>query len=304
MFFSFPIQQRPKPQDDLKTSIIKLVNEFETNPENSKAITVLSTRYSIKRRRLYDVINVFASVGCCQKSSLDQIFWKGTDKILPELTRLRHEKQIDDPSKTLADLFPLNSCIGISNLTIGFLLMFYALKSNRIDIRFVAQFLSRETGRYKTTLCKLYQISYILSTIGITTRSEQVCEVLMNPPYISQNDIIEAEPPPKQTFMNIDSLLNRPVHQSQQTSQAQNHQLSSIPTEHYALKRREEIKDCFIKNVLEKEFNIDPNSYMNWILIIILLCLLLFIIFYIYFWYYIYFLNRSINYFFYYYYFI
>ena len=263
MFFSFPIQQRPKPQDDLKTSILQLVSEFETNPENSKAITVLCTRYNIKRRRLYDVINVFASVGCCQKSSLDQIYWKGTDKILPELKKLRQERQIDDPTKTLDDLFPLNSCIGISNLTICFLLMFYALKSNKIDIRFVAQFLSRDTGRYKTTLCKLYQISYILNTINITTRSEQVCEVLMNPPYITPDDIIEGEPPPKETFMNIDSLLNRPVNQTQQNQQSHNQHNSSIPADHYAFKRREEIKECFIKNVLEKGFNIDPNSYMN-----------------------------------------
>ena len=253
MFFSFPVPARPKPQDDLKTSIIQLVREFETNPENSKAITLLSTRFNIKRRRLYDVINVFSSIGCCQKSSLDQIFWKGTDKILPELTRLRIEKKIDDPNKTLADLFPLNSCIGISNLTICFLLMFYALKSNKVDIRFVGQFLSRETGRYKTTLCKLYQISYILSTIGVTTRSEQVCEVIMNPPFISEVDIYKGEPPPKQNFMDIESLLNRPVNTPNHSQQ----------TEHYALQRREEIKECFIQNVLEKEFNIDPNAFIN-----------------------------------------
>lgn len=243
MFACYVIPQRPQEHDDLKTCIMNLVSEFERNPEESKAITHLSTRYKIKRRRLYDVINVYTSLGCCQKTCLDHVIWLGKEKILPGLKALIIKEDIDNPKKSLEELFPVNGCIGIANLTLYFLLLFYALKSNKVDIRFAAQFFSRGTGRYKTTLCKLYQISYILNAIHVTTRSEQVCEVLLNPPFISNEDIFEepADQQPKSNLdniMSIDSLLNRPIQKS---------------SDNYVIRRREEIRECFVKNISVRE---------------------------------------------------
>ena len=246
MLFAFAIAPKPHQQDDLKTSIVQLVNEFEANPYESPAITTLSARYHIKRRRLYDVINVFTSIGCCEKSCLDHIVWLGKVKILAKLKDLRTLRNIDDQTKTLDELFPINSCIGISNLTTCFILLFYALRSNKLDIRFAGQFLSRGTGRYKTTLCKLYQISYILSALGITTRSDQVCEVIMNPPYIEGDDIYNAPSfgDKEDSVMSLDVLLNRPVKSS---------------NGHYSIRRREELKECFIRNI-QKENGVKNDA--------------------------------------------
>ena len=36
----------------------------------------------------------------------------------------------------------------------------------------IPQLFSNGTGRYKSTLCKLYQVSYTLAAAGIVTRSE------------------------------------------------------------------------------------------------------------------------------------
>ena len=243
MFIGYALPPKPKPVDDLKTSILALIQELESTPYQTKAITQLSDRFGIKRRRLYDVINVYTAIGCCQKSSLDHIIWLGKDKIIPELKKLRKKYRIDDPNLKLDDTYPVSECIGISNLTGFFLLLFFSLKSDKLDIRFAGQFLSRGTGRYKTTLCKLYQISYILSALGVTARSEQVCEVVLDHQFISDEDIYI---PPEERqghddkIMSLDSLLSRPVVQS---------------SDNYIMRRREEIKTCFINSVLPNKDN-------------------------------------------------
>ena len=218
-----------KNNDDLKLSIQMLVQEFEKNPNISHAITSLSTRYNIKRRRLYDVINVLTSIGCCQKTCLDHVSWLGKPQILIEINKLILEKNIYNENKTLSDLFPVESCIGISNLTICFILLFFAQQINKLDLRFVGQFFSRNTGRYKTTLCKLYQICYILGALGITSRTQTVCEVIMNPPFF-----IEELNSNNNNNLSLDSLLNRPREKN-------------LPQ--FFLNRRKEIHDFFLQTV-------------------------------------------------------
>ncbi|OHT09044.1 hypothetical protein TRFO_22211 [Tritrichomonas foetus] len=174
-----------KNSDDLRASIQVFVKSFESSPKNTQAISSLSSRFAIKRRRLYDVINVFEAIGCCERSDLDAVRWIGKENIITNLNSLRKQRGIDDSTKMLEDLFPVPCCVGISNLTISFLLLFFALKQDRIDLRYVSHFFSRNTARYKTTLCKLYQICYILGSIGVTERTSQVCEVILNRPYFS-----------------------------------------------------------------------------------------------------------------------
>lgn len=247
MFIGYILPPKQKSSDDLKASIQALVHEFETTPFTAKAITQLSERYKIKRRRLYDVINVYTAIGCCQKSSLDHVIWLGKDRIIPEITKLRQLYRIDDEHLKLSDTYPVSKCIGITNLTGFFLLLFYSLKSDKLDIRFAGQFLSRGTGRYKTTLCKLYQICYILNVMGVTKRSEQVCEVVLDRQYISDADIYvapENDDDNGDSFMSMNQLLSRPA---------------PLPQNNYILKRREEIKECFIKYVLPKDANETPQ---------------------------------------------
>ncbi|KAK8894103.1 hypothetical protein M9Y10_022535 [Tritrichomonas musculus] len=195
-FPAFQVTYQPpqvKQTDDLKISIQMLINELESSINQVQEITLLTQRYNIKRRRLYDVINVFSSVGSCSKSGLDHLIWYGKDQLCVHLEKLKQSYHIKDPNYTLLQLFPVSGCIGISNLTICFLLLFFALKTNRLDLRYVGNLFSRQTSRYKTTLCKLYQISYILGAVGITNRTNQVCEVVLNEPYYNE-EIVPDEP--------------------------------------------------------------------------------------------------------------
>ena len=197
--------------DDLRQPIQDLVNELETSPENSHSVSALCQKYSIERRKLYDLFNVFASIGCCTKNGLDYIVWHGKAAAVPFLQQARDKRMTLDPRMTLVSLFPANQCIGIANLTINLCLLFFAVMSNKLDLRFVAQLFSHNTTRYKTTLCKLYQISYILGAAGITTRTDKVCQVVLNRPYFSVDTLEPAEPEPSDTPLSIFSLLNRKV---------------------------------------------------------------------------------------------
>ena len=135
---------------------------------------------------MYDVINVFEAIGCCEKSGLDAVKWVGKENIISNLSSLKTQRGVHDRRKRLDDLFPVPCCVGISNLSISFLLLFFALQQDRVDLRYASQFFSRTTARYKTTLCKLYQICYILGSIGVTSRTAQVCEVILNKPYFDE----------------------------------------------------------------------------------------------------------------------
>ena len=197
--------------DDLRQPIQDLVNELESSRQNPHSVSALCQKYAIERRKLYDLFNVFASIGCCTKNGLDYIIWHGKAAAVPFIQRARDQRMTLDPRMTLVSLFPANQCIGIANLTINLCLLFFAVMSNKLDLRFVAQLFSYNTTRYKTTLCKLYQISYILGAAGITARTDKVCQVVLNRPYFSMEplDSAAAHEEESKDPLSIFSLLNR-----------------------------------------------------------------------------------------------
>ena len=235
-------QPEQKNPEDLRGSIKAFVECLEQAPEHTQAITVLSNRFAIKRRRLYDVINVFESVGACRKSGLDAVKWLGLENMKQTLKSLRKDRRIDDKSVPLEELFPAPCCIGISNLTASFLLLFAAIKTNRVDLRFVSQFFSHGTARYKTTLCKLYQICYILGAIGVTKRTSHVCEVILNDDYCDPDALKYGEGKDNErkgaeSAMSISALLNK-----SEAGQA-------AATEDWLEARRKALESCYIENV-------------------------------------------------------
>ena len=234
----------PKGPEDLRESIRAFVDCLEKAPEHTQAITVLSNRFGIKRRRLYDVINVFESVGACRKSGLDAVKWLGLDNMKEALRELRKQRGIDDTSISLEELFPPPCCVGISNLTMSFLLLFSAVKTNRLDLRFVSQFFSHGTTRYKTTLCKLYQICYILGAIGVTKRTAHVCEVILSDEYCDPDALRYGEEQGKdnsvpENAMSIRALLNK----------AGNKDDSKETSGDWLEARRKALESCYVENV-------------------------------------------------------
>ena len=190
-------------QDELKTCIQNLVRYLDNSQTPTFGIASLSRQFKIKRRRLYDILNVFEAIGFCHKTDLDKLEWKGRDNLESAIRAISADPMIYNPSSKLADIFPCPCSVGVSSLAICFLKMFFALSTNRIDLRPVSQFLSRDTMRYRTTLCKMYQIAYILTAIDVTSRTTQVCVVALNSPY---SDAIQEPAPPDPTSLLL--LLN------------------------------------------------------------------------------------------------
>ena len=137
--------------DEFLSSIKNFVQYLEKN-DGEQSIMNPSLSFGISRRRLYDVINVFESIGCCKKHRCDSIFWIGQSNIKNKFKQLVQERNIDNFSLSLEDLFPSDECIGVSNMTTSLILLFYALKVDKLDLRDVAYFFSRHSPRYKTTL--------------------------------------------------------------------------------------------------------------------------------------------------------
>jgi hypothetical protein len=144
-------------------------------------------------------------------------------------------REIENPDNTLTTLFPVSTCVGIGGLAVSFFLLFRTLRTNEIDLRFAAHLFARGTPRYKSTLCKLYQITYVLCAAGVLNRTPQVCEVTLLDPYIDftlipAHETFQADP------VEIDSLLNhrRP---------------GDIA---HILRRRRELQHLFVKGVAKR----------------------------------------------------
>jgi hypothetical protein len=197
-----------KPPNNVKfrSAIQGLVADLEKRTNQNCSITQLYTAHHIKRRRLYDIVNVFTGIGCATRSGSEALVWHGRDKILPELLRAKTNLGVHDPSKTLENLFPADSCVGLSALTVAFLLLFAALQVEVIDLRKASAFFARERTKYKTTQCKLYQIALILGALEITQRHKNVSEIKLTAPYNRLIDETWEEHP-----LAIASLLSRPV---------------------------------------------------------------------------------------------
>jgi hypothetical protein len=197
------------PNTKFRAAILAVVNDLDQNSTRPCSIPQICRRHQIKRRRLYDVINVFIAIGCATRGGLDDLIWRGRDYIFSELRRAMADTDIHNMSLSLSALFPVDNCVGLTSLTVSFILLFPAMQTDLMDLRHVSCFFSRETSRYKTTLCKLYQISLILGAMRITERTENVCEVRLLPPFTDLLRKQEDESP-----LGIANLLNRPSRDS------------------------------------------------------------------------------------------
>jgi hypothetical protein len=187
------------------SAIHSIVRDLDSNPNNLHSIPQICRKFPVKRRRLYDVINVLSAIGCASRNGTDEIAWHGRDRCRPKLREEFRKLDVHNPTKSLNDLFPPQRSIGLSALTISFLMVFVAIQVEIVDLREVSCLLSRISKGYKTTLSKLYQIATILGAVGLISRTPNVCEVRLEPPFTElvteQGDLAPVA---------IETLLNRP----------------------------------------------------------------------------------------------
>jgi hypothetical protein len=186
-------------------SIVRnFIIDLEKAPGKAHEMPALQKQYKIKRRRLYDVTNIMSAIGCTEQTGPDTIIWGGIHRILPSLAEHKQLSGITNFQLSLEELFPQSNCVGLASLTVALLMLFPAIGTKTLNLRDVSAFFSRDWQRYKTTLCKLYQITLILGALEITERTEVACEVRLRERFATLVDGHEPDNP-----FAIETLLNR-----------------------------------------------------------------------------------------------
>lgn len=212
--------------DKFSLSINSFVSYAESKSGSLFTFTDICNTFNIQKRRLYDVINALESIGCCKKTSVDTIVWKGL-KFIPECIRnLFLMYHFEQPNADIDILISNESSISILQLAQSFVLLFIVLQRQVLNIKTVASFLSKRNGRFKTTLCKLYQIAHIFETLKIFRKSANTGQVIIMKPYyfeinyqgfssippqlIDESDNIKVEKNKESNPLSIQNLLSRP----------------------------------------------------------------------------------------------
>jgi hypothetical protein len=182
-----------------------LVTDATNRRGHSAALIDLCRKHQIGHRRVYDIINVFTTLGCATRYTADEVIWTGHDQLMTRLKEEQDRMQIHNYEKSLSELFSPNDCVDLPSLTTCFILFFGALDLKILDMRDVSAFFSRDTMRYKSTLSKLHQISLILGELKISEKTGNVCEVEILDPFWEQLRGPEAANP-----LSVGVLLNRP----------------------------------------------------------------------------------------------
>jgi hypothetical protein len=203
-----PSAEHQKDNDKVPFDVLvqSLVADLQSCPRKIQTMAELHQRFQVKRRRLYDVTNILIVLGAASRSSAEEITWLGEDQILPNLVKHKHSMNVMNLEIPLSVLFPQDNCVSFTTLAMAVLMMFPAIGTERLNLRDISAFFSRDTQRYKTTICKLYQITLILSALGIMQRTENPCEVKLLPPYtdLLMDDSFNDNP------MSLPRLLSRP----------------------------------------------------------------------------------------------
>jgi hypothetical protein len=134
----------------------------------------------------------------------EEIVWFGRGEIMAKLQREKEGLGISNAEVGMSALFPPENSVGLTSLTIAFLMLFPALGTYKIDLRDASSFFARSTTKYKTVLCKLYQIAVILGALGLTNKTQNMCEVRILP-------LLEGLLRNDDNPMAIGRLLNRPL---------------------------------------------------------------------------------------------
>jgi hypothetical protein len=200
-----PPPLKPHQNVAFRKAIQAVTAHLDAETGKTHSIRQLSRRFEFNHRRLYDVINVFTAIGCATRRGIDGLEWHGRDHALDFLKRASSDLESQNPDKTLNDLFPTRNCVALPALTVSLVLLFGAMQVDTLDLRQASSFFSRETAKYKSTLCKLYQITLVLAAIEVIQRTGNDCEVKLQPPF--SDGLAEADQP---NPMALDKLLNRP----------------------------------------------------------------------------------------------
>ena len=183
-------------------SVKKLIRIFETSHGPIDYNSAIDEK-TLSKRRIYDVISIFVSTNVVIKEDKSTITWQGYGFFKKKYQLLIEKHHINDEGKMMVDIIPSLDSISMEKLTEYYLLFFPAMKIETLKIRDVCEFLCREKGNFATIMCKVYQLTSVLSAMDIIFKTENSGEFRLSPEYIFSEET-KCDPLP------IETLLNRP----------------------------------------------------------------------------------------------
>jgi hypothetical protein len=121
--------------------------------------------------------------------------WLGFGNIRSKFKKLKASVRKVRGRVDMNSIIPQGRTICISSFTVAFILCFIARKKQVINIKRLAAVLSRKNERFRTTLCKLYQIAHILEALGVMEKSSTASEVKLRTEYYLDEDMDEMDFP-------------------------------------------------------------------------------------------------------------
>ncbi|EAX92777.1 hypothetical protein TVAG_361570 [Trichomonas vaginalis G3] len=175
-----------KQRDCFHNSISKFLDYCNSNGEVSIKITDVCDKFGFQRRRFYDLASILQAFGILEKSNMDTVKWVGMERIIPTLENIIIERGLKYFNKSnVSDFFPSEQKLLMHSIGINFVLLFISLRRQQLNMQETASFFARDNGRFKSTLCKLYQVVYLLVELGIVERRKTPSEVFLADKYFN-----------------------------------------------------------------------------------------------------------------------
>lgn len=182
-----PIKQKRDTRNDRESfhqSISKFLDYCNKNGGISLKITDICEMFGFQRRRFYDLASILQAFGIVQKVNMDMIQWVGMSNVQPTIDKIIQQRGIKQINpKNISGFFPSEQKLLMNSIGINFILLFVALKRQQLNLQETAKFFARDNGRFKSTLCKLYQVVYLLVELGIVERRKTPSEIFLADVY-------------------------------------------------------------------------------------------------------------------------
>ena len=181
-------------------SVKDIIQFFETHPGPIDYTSAFDERI-LSKRRIYDVISIFSATNVIIKESKNIVKWQGYEFFKKKYQAIIEQYKVNDQSKSLADIIPSLDIVPMDKLTDFYFLFFPAMRVDRVRIRDVCEFLCRKRGNFATIMCKVYQLTSVLTAMDIIFKTENSGEFRLAPEY-NFNQINSTDPLPIATLLN------------------------------------------------------------------------------------------------------
>jgi hypothetical protein len=179
----------------------EIVQRLELGNHPLFSIDDLSRFYRIKRRGLYDLINICSGFGICRRAANGSIEWIGLRNSSNAVGAIRRQATDESTKGDLFARFDYSVDSSLSRISVAVIRLFFCLGAKTLDLRKVAKLFSQGKAKYKTMLRKLYTAASGLELSGLVRRTAVVSEIRLNSPIQSQ---------PTSSQLCVSSILNTP----------------------------------------------------------------------------------------------